>query len=357
MRRRASPRAPERQGGSGRAPDRRTAPRAPHIACAAKTHHVEADIGRVLVAVAHPQAEGVVAPTAAANHILPRIAVGARGPLPDIAGHVVKAEGRDAGGIGADRRGFVIAVGHVRRAALVGAIVGAPHAALVRRRLAPGKDPSVRAARGELPLLLARQPKTMVTAEGAGVPPTHLDHGMVVEADRIRGGPAAMTPIGTGHLDPASGPDVAEAAAFRIGDVAGSRHEGSELGVRDLEAHEAEGRHRRRPGRLVHAAVGIARLEFAGGDIDHLQRGCSLSRRDRRRGRRQRNQGCSEATPVSRSDVRHAPLPSPQSAGRSTADCTRRPRRRLSQPLAPDTPTSVKAVVMERGLPATGTGR
>ena len=46
--------------------------------------------------------------------------------------------------------------------------------------------------------------------------------------------------------------------------MTGLGDEGGELGVRHLEAHELQRRHRHRPGCFVRPAVGIARFEAAG---------------------------------------------------------------------------------------------
>ena len=148
-------------------------------------------------------------------------------------------------------------------------------------------------------------------AEGAGVTPAHLNDRVVVEADRVRGRSAAMPPIGARHLDPAAGPDVTEAATLGIGDMTGLGDEGGELGVRHLETHELERRHRHRPGCLVRPAVGIARFEAAGRDRDHLERDLGLARRNRHRNHRQCDR-CYEQAPESRCSFDHASLPSPR---------------------------------------------
>ena len=147
-------------------------------------------------------------------------------------------------------------------------------------------------------------------AEGAGVIPAHLNDRVVVEADRVRGRSAAMPPIGARHLDPAAGPDVAEAATLGIGDMTGLGDEGGELGVRHLEANELERRHRYRARGLVRPAIGIACLEAAAGNRDHLERRIGLTARDWRH-RHCQHERRYEQAPEPCNSVHHRPLPSP----------------------------------------------
>ena len=81
------------------------------IRSTAESDHVEADIGWVAVPVGGTRAIGVVAPAAAADDAFGwGVGVGSRRPLPDIAGHVVEAEGRAATRVAADRRGAGVPV-------------------------------------------------------------------------------------------------------------------------------------------------------------------------------------------------------------------------------------------------------
>ena len=164
-------------------------------------------------------------------------------------------------------------------------------------------------------------------AERVGVTPAHLNDRMVVEAYRVRGRPAAMPPIGAGHLDPSSRPDIAEAAPLWVGDVTGLGDEGGELRIRRFETHELEPRHRHRPECLVWTTVGIARFEAAGGNRNHLERGLGLARRNGQRNERQHDR-CDEQAPESCCSFGHASLSSPAATGRSAAG---RPRVRAGR--------------------------
>ena len=211
------------------------------------------------MAVAGAQTIGVVAPAAAPQRDpfgLGRIGIGA--PLPDVAGHVVKAVGRDPGRETPHRGDAGVAVGAVGRAAGDGAEVGRARRPLLWIPIAPGVAAAVAAAGGELPLRLGGQAQAGPAAEGGGVAGADLHHRVVGGLLDGAPGPRGVAPVGALGEPPAPRPDVARAPRFRVGAMAGGGDEGGELGIGDLEAHEPEGRHGDRFRRLVGLAGGVA---------------------------------------------------------------------------------------------------
>ena len=243
------------------------------------------------MAVAHPQAIGIVAPAAAPERDVTRPAgIGARRPLPHVARHVVDAERRGAAREAPDRADLQEAVARVGSAAGEGAEIGPPPARFLRRGVAPRVAAAVGAAGGELPFRLARQAQAIMRAETGGVAGRDLHHRVVVPADDGALGAVGVTPIGTGAGPPAAGPDIAGANPLRVGEGAGRGDEIGELKVGDLEAHEPEWREMDRAGRLVRLARWIAHGEGAAGDADQLRARASGRRRAGRGDREQEDE-------------------------------------------------------------------
>ncbi len=108
------------------------------------------------MAVGGAQAVPIVAPAATAQGYETRPSgERARGPFPDVSGHVEDAKGRGAVGILPHWSDAGVTVGGVLGTAGDGAEVGASPPALLGRCIAPGIAPAVGAAGGELPLFLS----------------------------------------------------------------------------------------------------------------------------------------------------------------------------------------------------------
>jgi len=122
------------------------------------------------VAVADPQAVGVIPPAAAANRPLMGLAgEPVRGPFPDIPGHILDSEWRNTRREPADGCGFNIAVRPIGAATTHAAEIGAEGRRLPGWVVSPLIAPSVGAAGRKLPLRFGRQTQSVPAAIGPGI--------------------------------------------------------------------------------------------------------------------------------------------------------------------------------------------